>query len=226
MDTYINRILNITNSNCDEKTIKDDIQDDLDLIFELYHDRKDTRLRSVYLKYDIKNYLKLLNYEKKYKYLYMMKSYKNCVDVLRNILKNFSDTDEFDDIIKYILIKLFGTYYLERDIQLYNTDNVFKKYNMNMYNLLSKKYVLTKSKKLIFIKHKYDKKEYIINLLKKNKNFILKDNEIYKNIADEILKSDIDCYTKYVNDFCHNRVLNKKNAYHLLSSSMFKLGYR
>ena len=79
-----------------------------------------------------------------------------------------------------------------------------------MYNLLSKKYVLTKSKKLIFIKHKYDKKEYIINLLKKNKNFILKDNETYKNIADEILQSDIDCYTKFVNDFCHNRVLNKK----------------
>ena len=47
MDTYINRILNITNSNYDEKTIKDDIQDDLDLIFELYHDRKDTRLRSI-----------------------------------------------------------------------------------------------------------------------------------------------------------------------------------
>ena len=40
MDTYINRILNITNSNCDEKTIKDDIQEDLDLIFELYHDTK------------------------------------------------------------------------------------------------------------------------------------------------------------------------------------------
>ena len=44
---YIYRILNITNSNCDEKTIKDD----LDLIFELYHDRKDTRLHSIYLKY-------------------------------------------------------------------------------------------------------------------------------------------------------------------------------
>ena len=64
MDTYINRILNITNSNCDEKIIKDDIQDDLHLIFELYHDRKDTRLHSAYLKYDIKNHLKLLNYEK------------------------------------------------------------------------------------------------------------------------------------------------------------------
>ena len=63
MDTYINRILNITNSNCDEKTIKDDIQDNLDFILELYHDRKDTRLHSIYLKYDIKKYLKLLNYE-------------------------------------------------------------------------------------------------------------------------------------------------------------------
>ena len=68
-----------------------------------------------------------------------------------------------------MLIKIFDIYYLERDIQLYNIDNVFKKYNMNMYNLLSRRYTLTKSKKLISIKHKYDKKEYIINLLKKNK---------------------------------------------------------
>ena len=63
MDSYINGILNITNSNCDEKTIKDDVQEDLDLIFELNHNRTDTRLHSVYLEYDIKNYLKLLNYE-------------------------------------------------------------------------------------------------------------------------------------------------------------------
>ena len=80
-----------------------------------------------------------------------------------------------------------------------------------MCNLLSKKYVLTKSKKLMFIKHKYDKKEHIINLLKKNKNFILEDDESYKNVADEILKNyDIDCYTKYINDFCSNRLLTKK----------------
>ena len=52
-----------------------------------------------------------------------------------------------------------------------------------MYNLLSRKYVLTRSKKLMFIKHKYDKREYIINLLKKNKNFDLKDGESYKSIA-------------------------------------------
>ena len=139
----------------------------------------------------------------------MINSYKNYIDVLRHILKNFDD-NEFDHIIKNVLIKIFDIYYLERNIQLYNIDNVFKKYNMNMYNLLSRKYVMTKSKKLIFIKHKYDKKEYIINLLKKNKNLILEDGESYKNIADDILKSDIDCYTKYINDFCHDRLLNKK----------------
>ena len=139
----------------------------------------------------------------------MMNSYKNYIDVLRNVLKNFDD-NEFDHIIKNILIRIFNIHYLERDIQLYNIDNVFKEYNMNMYNLLSRKYIMTKSKKLIFMKHKYDKKEYIINILKKNKSLILEDNESYKDIADEILKSDIDCYTKYINDFCSNRLLNKK----------------
>ena len=139
-----------------------------------------------------------------------MNSYKNYIDVLRSILKNFND-NQFDDIIKNILINIFDVYFLERDIQQYNIDNVFKKYHMNMYNLLSKRNILTKSKRLIFIKHKYDKKEYIIKLLKKNK-IILNKDESYKDIADEILKSDIDCYTKYVNDFCHNRVLNKKKT--------------
>ena len=42
---------------------------------------------------------------------------------------------------------------------------------LHMYNLLSKKGTLTKSKKIIFIKHKYSKKEYIINLLKKYKPY-------------------------------------------------------
>ena len=80
---------------------------------------------------------------------------------------------------------------------------------MNMYNLLCRKYVMTNSKRLIFTKHRYDKKAYIINLLKKNK-IILEDNESYKSISDEILKSNTECYTKYVNDFCCNRLLNKK----------------
>ena len=85
------------------------------------------------------------------------------IEILKIILKN---SEEFEDIIKNILIKIFDTYFLERDIQKYNIANVFKKYNMNMYNLLEKEYTMTKSKKLIFKKHIYNKKEYIRYLLK------------------------------------------------------------
>ena len=66
------------------------------------------------------------------------------IEILKIILKNFNG--QCDDIIKNILIKIFDIYFLERDIQKYNIDNVFKKYNMNMYNLLEKKYTITKSK--------------------------------------------------------------------------------
>ena len=43
------------------------------------------------------------------------------MDVLRSILKNVND-DQFDDIIKNTLTKIFDIYYLERDIQKYNID--------------------------------------------------------------------------------------------------------
>ena len=46
--------------------------------------------------------------------------------------------------------------------------------------------------------------------MKKNINLILEENETYKSIANEISKSDIDCYTKYVSSFCSNRALTKK----------------
>ena len=87
------------------------------------------------------------------------------MDTYIELLKNISN-EEFEDMIKNILIKIFDIYFLERDIQKYNIDNMFKKYDINMYNLL-KQYSLTKSNKLIFKKHKYDKKEYIIFLFKK-----------------------------------------------------------
>ena len=60
MDTYVNKILNITNSSCNEKDIKEYIEDDLDLIFELYYKSKDIRLHETYLKYNFPNYLKLI----------------------------------------------------------------------------------------------------------------------------------------------------------------------
>ena len=53
-----------------------------------------------------------------------MNNYRNYIDLLRCIFKNLDN--EFDHIIKNILAKIFDNYYLERDIQLYNIDNVFK----------------------------------------------------------------------------------------------------
>ena len=69
---------------------------------------------------------------------------------------------------------------------------------------------MTKSKKLIFKKHVYIKKEYIIKLLKKNINFYLKEGETYGDIVNEILNNDTESYTKYVNKFCRDRALNEK----------------
>ena len=63
MDTYVNRILNIINSNYDERDIKKDIIDDLDLTFDLYCDSSDKSLHNVYLKYYLENCIKLI-YEK------------------------------------------------------------------------------------------------------------------------------------------------------------------
>ena len=60
MDKYANKILNITNSNCNEFGIKKDIIEDLDLIFELYCDNNDKRLHETYLKYYLENNVKLV----------------------------------------------------------------------------------------------------------------------------------------------------------------------
>ena len=130
---------------------------------------------------------------------------KEYIEILKIMLKS----NEYDDIIKNLLFKIFNDYYLNRDEMKYNIDNIFKKYNMNMYNLLKMKYILTTSEKLLFKKHEYNKREYIIFLLKKN-NFVLNEDENYKSIVDEILKNDINCYTKFIKDYCCDRVLNEK----------------
>ena len=128
---------------------------------------------------------------------------KDYIEILKIMLK--SNTNEYDDIIKKLLFKIFDDYYSNRDKMRYNIDNLFKKYNINMYNLLKMKYILTTSEKLLFKKHTYDKREYIIFLLKKN-NFVLNENENYKSIVDEILKNDIKCYAKFIKDYCRDRI--------------------
>ena len=54
-----------------------------------------------------------------------MNIYKNHIDLLRNILENF-DNNEFDDIIKNILSKIFDEYYMNRNDEIYNIDNLYK----------------------------------------------------------------------------------------------------
>ena len=111
------------------------------------------------------------------------------INILRNIIKNNYE-NEFDYFIKNLLDTIFDIYYKDRNGFSYNIDNVFKKYNMNMYNLLKEKYILTNSKKLIFKKHKYNKREYIMFLLKKN-NFISNEDEDEDYIINKLLNRDI-----------------------------------
>ena len=73
------------------------------------------------------------------------------IKILKNILKNNID-GFYDDIIKNLLFKVFDDYYSKRDKTKYNIANIFKKYNINMYNLLKIKHILTTSDKLIFKK--------------------------------------------------------------------------
>ena len=130
----------------------------------------------------------------------MMNSFKNYINLLRNILMNFDK--EFDDVIIRILPKIFDEYYMNRFEKVYNIDNLFKKYDKNRYDLLNKKYYLTKiNDKLIYRFRKYNKKEYIIKLLKQNIHVFLEQGETYKSVAQEMLKiPNIQCYAKFINE--------------------------
>ena len=61
-----------------------------------------------------------------------MNTYKNYIDLLRNILKNFDN--EFNSIIKKILSKIFEKYYINRNGKIYCIDNLYKKFYIGRYN--------------------------------------------------------------------------------------------
>ena len=66
-----------------------------------------------------------------------MNTYKNYIDLLRNILKNF-DNNEFDLIVKYVLSKIFNEYYMNRNDKIYCLDNLYKKCDLSKYNFIRK----------------------------------------------------------------------------------------
>ena len=115
-----------------------------------------------------------------------MNSYKNYIDLLKCILKNFYN--EFDSIIKNISGKIFEEYYINRNGEIYCLDSLYKKYDLSRYNFIRKKYGIVKNNKLIFRFNRYSKKSYIIKLLKNNPYVFLDGNETYKSIANNILK--------------------------------------
>ena len=88
-----------------------------------------------------------------------MNTYKNYIDLLRCIFKNF-DNNEFDDVIKNILIKIFDEYYMNRNDKINCLHNLSKKYDISRYNFIKKKYGIVRNRNLIFRFNKYSKKVY------------------------------------------------------------------
>ena len=86
-----------------------------------------------------------------------MNTYKNNINLLRNILKNF-DNNEFNDVIKNVLSKVFDQYYMDRNNKIYCIDNLYKKYYVGRYNFIKKKYGIIKNENLIFRFNRYSKK--------------------------------------------------------------------
>ena len=135
-----------------------------------------------------------------------MNTYKNYIDLLRNILKN-SDNDEFNDIIKKILSKIFDEYYMNRNDKIYCLNNLYKKFYSSRCNFIKKKYGVVKNEKLIFRFNRYSKKSYIIKLLKENFCVILDENETYDKVADNIVQLiDIKNYKKYIEMFIEREI--------------------
>ena len=138
----------------------------------------------------------------------MMNSYKNYIDLLRNIVKNFDD--EFDYVIKKILIKIFNDYYMNRGKCIYCIDNLYKKFYVAKYNKIKKKYGIIKKDDLIFRFNRYNKKAYIIKLLKENLLVILDAGESYDSVVDKILeKTGIKNYKKYIDNMFINREIDR-----------------
>ena len=133
----------------------------------------------------------------------------NYIDLLRNILKNF-DNNEFDSIIKKILSTLFDDYYVNKNKYIWCIDNLHKKFYDGRYNFIRNKHGSVKNEKLIFRFNRYNKKAYIIKLLKENFRVILDKNENYNSEADIILqKNGIKNYKRYIDNMFMNREIDR-----------------
>ena len=128
--------------------------------------------------------------------------YKNNIFILRNIHKS-NDIELIDYTFEKILPIIFNYYKENRNKEIYNIDNCYKKYFPNLCLELLGIYNLTDLSKLIYRKNDYNKIEYIIKLLKEEN--IKLDN--YRQEAKDILSiENIKNYSLYIDE----KYLNKK----------------
>ena len=128
--------------------------------------------------------------------------YKNNMFILRNIHKS-NDEELIDYTFEKILPKIFNYYKENRNKEIYNIDNCYKKYYPNLYLELFDIYNLSELSKLIYRKNNQNKIEYIIKLLKE-KNVDLKN---YRQEANNILSIEfISNYSLYIDE----KYLNKE----------------
>ena len=128
--------------------------------------------------------------------------YKNNIFILRNIHKS-NDQELIDYTFEKVLPKIFNYYKENRNKEIYNMDNFYKKYFPNLYLELLGMYKLSDLSKLICRKNNYNKNEYMIKLLKE-KNVDLKN---YRQEAKNILSiENISNYSLYIDE----KYLNKK----------------
>ena len=128
--------------------------------------------------------------------------YKNNIFILRNIHKS-NDEELIDYTFKKTLPKIYDYYKENRNKEIYNIDNCYKKYFPNLYLDLLGIYNLTDLNKMIYRKNTYNKVDYVIKLLKE-KNVKL-DN--YRDEAKKILSiENMKNYSLYID----KKYLNKK----------------
>ena len=99
---------------------------------------------------------------------------ENYINILRFILNNFNirKNNEFDNIIKYIINKIFDEHYNNRVKSKYCIDNLIRKYNIRYFDLQGK-YGTIKTNKMIYRFNKYSKRNYIKKLLRNHEYFYL-----------------------------------------------------
>ena len=82
--------------------------------------------------------------------------YKNNIFILRNIHKS-NDEELINYTFEKILPKIFNYYKENRNKEIYNIDNCYKKYFPNLYLELLEIYNLTDLSELIYRKNNYNK---------------------------------------------------------------------